>query len=172
MFSPSLLEDAETLLEEARQLKAHIVTAESCTGGLIASLLTAIAGSSDVLLGGWVSYANAAKTAWLGIPETTIQKYGAVSEEVANAMSAGAINEGYRLIPAELSLLAVAVTGVAGPGGGSEHKPVGTVHVSVRCAQPNTLLHKHLRLEGGRNDVRMATIEHAVAMMRTTLREA
>src|SRR4051794_30704071 len=108
MFSPAILKFAETLLEQARTLNLHIVTAESCTGGLIAAALTDIAGSSDVVERGFVTYSNRAKTEMLGVAPHLIAQYGAVSEEVARAMAEGALKHA----PAQL---AVSCTGIAGP---------------------------------------------------------
>src|SRR5215471_16453448 len=118
MIEPELIAQAQALLALCRTRKLKIATAESCTGGLIAGTLTEIAGSSDVVDRGFVTYSNAAKTQMLGVPADLIARHGAVSEEVARAMAEGALERA----GAEL---AVAVTGVAGPGGGSAAKPVG-----------------------------------------------
>lgn len=115
---------ARRVLAEARARGFTIATAESCTGGMVAAALTAIAGSSDVFTHGFVTYANAAKTAMIGVPAALIAARGAVSAEVAAAMAEGALK-------ASGASLAVAITGVAGPGGGSAEKPVGLVHLAV-----------------------------------------
>ncbi len=116
----------ELVLDAARARDSVIVTAESCTGGLISKLLTDVPGSSDVLWGGIVAYSNQAKRRILGVPDDVIEKHGAVSEEVAVAMARGALE-----VSDGRATLAIAVTGVAGPGGGTEEKPVGTVWCAV-----------------------------------------
>lgn len=118
---PSL---ARAVLASARSAGLTIATAESCTGGMVMAELTGIAGSSDVVDRGFVTYSNAAKTAMLGVPEALIAKEGAVSAEVASAMAEGALRK------AGVGL-AVAITGIAGPGGGSAAKPVGLVHLAA-----------------------------------------
>lgn len=112
---------ARHVLAAARAAGLSIVTAESCTGGLVAAALTAVAGSSDVMDRAFVTYSNAAKTAMLGVPEPVLAAHGAVSPEVAAAMAEGALR-------ASGAGLAIAITGIAGPGGGSDAKPVGLVH--------------------------------------------
>ncbi|HEY1877874.1 MAG TPA: CinA family protein, partial [Rhizomicrobium sp.] len=120
MFSATLLSDAEKLLADARARGLRIATAESCTGGLVAGLLTEIAGSSDVAERGFVTYSNEAKTEMLGVDSELIRQHGAVSPEVARAMALGALKHAHAEI-------AVAVTGIAGPAGGTRQKPVGLV---------------------------------------------
>jgi nicotinamide-nucleotide amidase len=120
-FHGALLSQAETLLEAYRRAGLTIATAESCTGGLVAGCLTEIAGSSDVFERGFVTYSNAAKAEILGVPATLIAERGAVSAEVAEAMARGALDR-------SKADTAVALTGVAGPGGGTAEKPVGLVH--------------------------------------------
>src|SRR5271154_951640 len=112
---------AMTVLDACRIARLTLATAESCTGGMVAAALTDIAGSSDVVERGFVTYSNAAKTELLGVPAALIIRAGAVSEEVARAMASGALDH------APVAL-AVAVTGIAGPGGGTAEKPVGLVH--------------------------------------------
>ncbi len=121
MFTPELIAKAEALLSELRSRRMRLATAESCTGGLVAGLLTEIAGSSDVVECGFVTYSNEAKQELLGVSEDMLARHGAVSESVARAMAAGALVRSR----ADVS---VSVTGVAGPGGGSMTKPVGLVH--------------------------------------------
>lgn len=123
MFSAELRADAERLLAMARAKGLKIVTAESCTGGLIAGLLTEIPGSSDVVERGFVTYSNDAKVELLGVPPELIEKHGAVSYEVALAMANGALRQ-------SRAHIALAVTGIAGPGGGTDQKPVGLVYIS------------------------------------------
>jgi nicotinamide-nucleotide amidase len=118
---------ASEVLRRARARGVTIATAESCTGGMVAAALTAIPGSSDVVDRGFVTYSNAAKTAMLGVPEAMIARHGAVSAEVAGAMALGALK-------ASGATLTVSITGIAGPGGGSEAKPVGRVHFAAAAA--------------------------------------
>ncbi len=157
------------MLTAARARGISLITAESCTGGLIAALLTEIPGSSDVMLGGLVTYANEAKMELLGIPAALIDRYGAVSEVVAKAMCEGAVIAGRHLVPEEKPVLAVAVTGVAGPGGGSPHKPVGTVHLTTRHYPSGEAQHEHLMLQGDRHSIRMQTVMHAMMLLRKQL---
>ena len=152
----------ETLAYMLRERGLHLVTAESCTGGLIAAACTSIAGSSDWFERGIVCYSNEAKTELLGVPATLIVKHGAVSAEVARAMAEGALAHS----PADLSL---AVTGVAGPSGGTEAKPVGTVWLALaRRGEPAqaTLL----QLQGNRAEVREQTVDRALQTALAALR--
>ena len=152
-FSPELLQQAEAILAAARARGLKIATAESCTGGLIAGLLTEIAGSSDVFERGFVTYSNQAKMDLLGVPEELLRAHGAVSAEVAQAMADGAVRNARADI-------AVAVTGIAGPGGGSAEKPVGLVFIAV----PGTV-QEHRFGDIGRHDVRLATVKAALALL-------
>ncbi len=141
----------------ALELKARglmMATAESCTGGLIAGACTEVSGSSEWFERGFVTYSNAAKQELLGVPAALIEQHGAVSEPVAHAMAAGAVAHS----PAQL---AVAVTGVAGPTGGSPEKPVGTVWFG--WATPTGVVTEHQRFDGDRSAVRQATVRHALA---------
>jgi len=155
-----LPDDIATLAEETiTALKAAgmtVATAESCTGGLIAGALTSVPGSSDVVYGGFVSYANEAKIAMLGVPFGLLRQFGAVSKEAAMAMADGAMG-------AAGTHLAVAVTGVAGPTGGSADKPVGLVHFSVATVAGK----KHLKkvFSGNRDEVRHATVVQALKLV-------
>src|SRR6185295_1657558 len=124
MFPADLLQLAEDFLHVCRRKSLTVCTAESCTGGLIAALLTEIPGSSDVVERGFVTYSNAAKAEQLGVPADLIAVHGAVSEPVARTMAEGALSHSH-------ADLAVSVTGVAGPGGGSLAKPVGLVHLAA-----------------------------------------
>ncbi len=142
----------------ARELKARglmMATAESCTGGLIAGACTEVSGSSEWFERGFVTYSNAAKSELLGVPAALIGQHGAVSEPVARAMAAGAVAH------ASPAKLAVAVTGVAGPTGGSAEKPVGTVWFG--WATPAGVFTEHRRFDGDRSAVRQATVRHALA---------
>ena len=154
MFPDRLRNLALLILDDAEQARLKIATAESCTGGLVAALFTDIPGSSTVFERGFVTYSNAAKTELLRVPAELIAQHGAVSEPVARAMAAGALTHS----PAQL---AVAVTGVAGPTGGSADKPVGTVWFG--WATPAGTFTEHQRFDGDRAAVRAATVRHALA---------
>ena len=158
MFSDELRANAERLLAAARAKGLKIATAESCTGGLIAGLLTEIAGSSDVFERGFVTYSNEAKETMLGVPGALLRQHGAVSQSVARAMAEGAIRN-------SLAQVSVAVTGIAGPGGGSDEKPVGLVHIAAARAGEATL-HRECRFgDIGRNDVRLASVAAALSLL-------
>lgn len=158
MFSADLLTRAEKLLADARAKNLKIASAESCTGGLIAGLLTEIAGSSDVFERGFVTYSNQAKQEMLGVPQALLAQHGAVSEEVAHAMAQGALAH-------SSADLAVAVTGIAGPGGGSPQKPVGLVHIAA-ARKGGTILHRECRFgDVGRHAIRIATVDTALEML-------
>ena len=160
MFSPDLLARAEHLLAPAKAGGVRIATAESCTGGLIAALLTEIPGSSDVFGRGFVTYSNKAKEDMLGVPATTLRQHGAVSEPVARIMAEGAIRN-------STAQLSVAVTGIAGPGGGTEEKPVGLVNIAVaRAGEPT--LHRECRFgDIGRGEIRLASVAAALEMLQS-----
>jgi nicotinamide-nucleotide amidase len=157
MFSEDISGAARVLLAAARTRNLRIVTAESCTGGLIAAALTAIPGSSDVVERGFVTYSNEAKSELLSVPAELIARKGAVSTEVALAMAAGALKHS----PADI---AIAVTGIAGPGGGSEAKPIGLVHIAT-ARRGGARLHEELRLgDIGRDRIREETVRAALAL--------
>ncbi len=160
MFSQELRARAETLLAAARAKDLKIATAESCTGGLIAGLLTEIAGSSDALDRGFVTYSNQAKEEMLGVPGAMLRQHGAVSETVARAMAEGAIRN-------STAQLSVAVTGIAGPGGGTDEKPVGLVHIAAARAGEATL-HSECRFgDIGRSEIRLATVVAALELLQS-----
>ena len=156
-FPPDLIERAERLLALCRARGLRVATAESCTGGLIAACLTEVAGSSDIVDRGFVTYSNEAKRDLLGVPDELLLRVGAVSEEVARAMAAGALHH------ADADL-AVAVTGIAGPGGATPTKPVGLVH-HARAGPGGALCHRRVVYPGGRGAVRLATVETALDML-------
>ena len=138
-----------------------LATAESCTGGLIAATLTAIAGSSDVVDRGFVTYSNEAKMELLGVPSALLAEHGAVSEPVARAMAEGALAR-------SRADIAIAVTGVAGPGGGSADKPVGLVWFGL--AQRGAKLHsERMIFPGDRAAIREATVAHAFRLIRARM---
>lgn len=158
IFPDDLIAAAQSLLTAARAKNLKIVTAESCTGGLIAGLLTEIAGSSEVVERGYVTYSNTAKTECLNVSSSLIERHGAVSREVAEAMAEGALKHARADI-------AVAVTGIAGPGGGSPQKPVGLVHIAVR-RKGHIIRHHECRFgDIGRTPVRLATVREALEML-------
>ena len=149
---------AERVLSLCRARSLTTATAESCTGGLLAATLTEIAGSSDVFERGFVTYSNAAKEAMLGVPATILDRYGAVSRETAEAMAAGALAHS----PADF---AVAITGIAGPTGGSKDKPVGLVCFAA-AARGGTLIAREKRFgDIGRRQVRLASVAEALALL-------
>jgi nicotinamide-nucleotide amidase len=153
---------AEAVLDAARAQGLHVATAESCTGGLVAAALTSIAGSSDVVEAGLVTYSNAAKTALLGVSPDLLLTHGAVSEPIARAMAQGALER-------TGADLAVAVTGIAGPGGGSPDKPVGLVWLAT--ARGGETFAKEERFgELGRDEVRAAAVRTALSMLMDSLR--
>jgi len=155
----TLIEQASALLEICRRKQLRIATAESCTGGLIAAMLTEIPGSSDVVERGFVTYSNAAKQVMLNVPAATISQFGEVSRETAEAMATGALANS----PAEL---AVSVTGIAGPGGARPGKPVGLVHFAA-ASRRGGLVHREKRFgDVGRSQVRHASVIEALDMLR------
>jgi nicotinamide-nucleotide amidase len=146
------------LLDLCRSRKLLVATAESCTGGLVAAALTEIPGSSDVVERGFVTYSNAAKCDMLGVPAATIEQYGAVSEPTAISMAQGALAH-------SAADLAVSVTGVAGPGGGSAEKPVGLVHFAA-AARDGRLLSREERFgDIGRSEIRSRSVLVALALL-------
>jgi nicotinamide-nucleotide amidase len=157
-----LIAQAVELLEACRLRGETIVTAESCTGGLVAATLTAIPGSSDVFERGFVTYANTAKSEMLGVPYWLIERHGAVSEDVARAMAGGALTHSQ-------ASLAVAVTGVAGPDGGTPEKPVGLVHFAA--ARRNAPVIHEMVLFGdlGRAEIRKRSVERALLLLGSLL---
>lgn len=157
MFSNQLLSSSENLLEAYRRAGLRIVTAESCTGGLIAALLTEIAGSSDVMERGFVTYSNDAKQECLGVPLGTLEAHGAVSAETAQVMAEGALAQSHADV-------ALSVTGVAGPGGGSAEKPVGLVFFGLARRGGATRTARHV-FKGDRAAVRLAAVEMGLALL-------
>ncbi|MBT6096521.1 MAG: CinA family protein [Rhodospirillaceae bacterium] len=157
-FDDAMAHAAGELLEVCRVQGVKLATAESCTGGLIAGLLTAIAGSSDVVERGFVTYTNEAKHEMLGVPVALFDTVGAVSEDVARAMAEGAVLH-------SRADAAVSATGVAGPGGGTETKPVGLVHIAAARAGRETLHERHV-FEGDRTAVRRQSVVACVALLR------
>ncbi|MEJ0025643.1 MAG: CinA family protein [Rhizomicrobium sp.] len=158
MFSSALLRLAEVVIADARAAKLRVATAESCTGGLIGGLLTEIPGSSAVFDRGFIVYTNRAKQDLLNVPGDLIADMGEVSEAVARMMAEGAVENSN-------AQLAVAVTGIAGPGGGSPMKPIGLVHVAA-CREGRSILHEAHRFgDIGRTEVRLKTCEAALSLL-------
>ena len=157
MFDHKLREAADHALSSCRNKGLKLVTAESCTGGLIAAALTAISGSSDVVDRTFVTYSNEAKREMIGVPWDAIMGHGAVSEPVARAMATGALARSNAQI-------AVSVTGVAGPGGGSAEKPVGLVHFAATRSGHETVAEKHV-FPGDRDNIRRLATLTALAMV-------
>ena len=149
---------AKRVLELCRARGLRVATAESCTGGLVAAALTEIAGSSDVVDRGFVTYSNEAKAELLGVPLATLKRYGAVSSQTAKAMAAGALKN-------SRADLAVSITGIAGPGGATPGKPVGLVHFAV-AARDGRILHRECRFGAiGRSAVRQRSVVEALRML-------
>jgi nicotinamide-nucleotide amidase len=165
MADAELIERATALLDLCRRKKLTIAAAESCTGGLVAATLTEIAGSSDVFERGFVTYSNAAKEAMLGVPAATLEHFGAVSRETAEAMATGALAHS----PADL---AVSITGIAGPGGGTATKPVGLV-LFAAAARGGMTTHQERRFgDIGRAQVRRLSVLQALAMLQVLAQQA
>lgn len=159
MFPADIITLAEAVVAASRRSGLMVATAESCTGGLVAGAITAVPGSSEALERGFVTYSNAAKASMLGVAPDLIEVHGAVSEPVARAMAQGAA----AMSGAEVAV-AVAVTGVAGPGGGSVEKPVGLVHFAA--AGPQGVIHQARHFgDIGRDAVRTASVRVALEML-------
>ena len=158
MFPEDLIEQASALLQSCRKAGVTVATAESCTGGLIAGCLTEIAGSSDVVDRGFVTYSNEAKNVMLDVPMRLIESHGAVSESVARTMAEGALAHSF-------AVLSVAVTGVAGPGGGTAEKPIGLVHLACAKRGGETRHREERYGDLGRSAIREATIRTAMEML-------
>lgn len=162
MIPDDLGSAAEALLRLLIERRLMIATAESCTGGLIAGALTEIAGSSAAVDRGFVTYSNEAKTEMLGVPASVLARHGAVSETVARAMAEGALAR-------SRADVTVAVTGIAGPGGGSAGKPVGLVHLAAARKTGETL-HRECRFgDIGRRAIREGTVLAAFALVRQAI---
>lgn len=162
LFPEDILAAADGVLSEARAKSLKIVTAESCTGGLLSGALTEIAGSSDVFERGYITYSNLAKAEALGVDKQLLMAAGAVSAETAAAMAQGALQR-------SRAHLAVAITGIAGPGGGLPGKPVGLVHFAGlrRGGVPITIEQRFGDI--GRTQVRLAAVREALNILRTLL---
>ncbi|MGR9435180.1 CinA family protein [Rhizobium leguminosarum] len=161
-FPQDIVSMAEAIIRDFTAAGLMLSTAESCTGGLIAGALTEISGSSAVVDRGFVTYTNTAKMEMLGVQAETLLRFGAVSEETAQQMVHGALFRSHAEI-------AVAVTGIAGPGGGSAEKPVGLVHLAAKSRAGALIHRKMLYGDIGRSEVRLATIRTALELVRSLL---
>jgi len=157
-----IIGEAGALLDACRAKGELIATAESCTGGLVAAALTAIPGSSDVFERGFVTYSNAAKSEMLGVPVWLIERHGAVSEDVARAMVGGALTH-------SRATIAVAVTGIAGPGGGTPEKPVGLVHFAAARRDEAVRHERVLYGDLGRAEIRRDSVARALVLLASLL---
>ena len=157
MFGPDTLTLAEAVLAACRARQWRLATAESCTGGLVAAALTAVAGSSDVVERGFVTYSNAAKSELLGVPAETIADHGAVSAQTAAAMARGAVSR------AGVDL-AVSIAGIAGPGGGTPQKPVGLVYLGIARKDGAARVERRV-FPGDRGEIRAAALTLALELL-------
>lgn len=162
MFSLEITTLARLLIDEARSRSLRIVTAESCTGGLVAGAICAIPGASDVFERGFVAYTNRAKQELLGVPGDLIADLGAVSEPVARMMAEGALENSH-------AHLSVAITGVAGPGGGTPMKPVGTVHIATARTNHGLSHRAEFFALETREEIQLAAVASALQMLRDRL---
>jgi nicotinamide-nucleotide amidase len=158
MIDEPLRRAAKRVLDLCRVRGLRVATAESCTGGLVAAALTEIAGSSDVVDCGFVTYSNEAKQKMLGVPAATLTRYGAVSSETAAAMVKGALKNSQ-------ADLAVSITGIAGPGGGSKQKPVGLVYFAASSREGRRLSKQRRFGKIGRTRVRLRSVAQALALL-------
>lgn len=157
-LSAELIQQSATLLDALRRAEAKLVTAESCTGGLVAALLTHHAGSSDVTEGGLVTYSNSMKQSVLGVRGETLRQFGAVSAETVREMASGALGI------AQDATHSVSISGIAGPGGGSPEKPVGVVWFGTAMRGGDVLAEARI-FEGDRTEVRSQAALHALALV-------
>ena len=160
MIDDALRAAAKRVLDLCRACGLKAAAAESCTGGLVAAALTEIAGSSDVVDCGFVTYSNAAKQAMLGVPQATLKRHGAVSAETAAAMAAGALQNSQ-------ADLAVAITGIAGPGGGTTEKPAGLVHFAAASRDGRRIARMRRYGKIGRRRVRQRSVAEALQLLET-----
>jgi nicotinamide-nucleotide amidase len=158
MFATPLVDEARRLVAAYRRVGLTIATAESCTGGLIAALLTEVPGSSEVFECGYVTYSNAAKSESLGVADALLAEHGAVSGPVAGAMAEGALAH-------SKAEIAISATGVAGPGGGSATKPIGLVHLAIARRGGDTLLREYRFGDVGRDRVRALSLDAALDLL-------
>ena len=158
MFPPDILQSASRVIKALRTKSRKVTTAESCTGGLVAAAITSIAGSSDVFEFGFITYADMAKSDMIGVDPALIKRHGAVSVEVAQAMAEGAL-------ATAAADLALSITGIAGPGGGSPAKPVGLVFVGCAVRGAATLVQRYEFGDIGRDEVRLASVRASLKLL-------
>lgn len=157
LLDETLCHKAHAILDACKQRGVTLATVESCTGGLLSAALTELPGSSRMFTHGFITYANEAKSEMVGVTAELIKEHGAVSEPVARAMAEGALK-------ASSAYLAISITGIAGPEGGSEHKPVGTVHFAAAMKGKPTIHAQHV-FKGDRRAIRMAAVDAALDMI-------
>ncbi len=160
---PDLVELAKAVMMAAKERAKRIVTAESCTGGLLSGCLTANAGSSDVIDCGFITYSNESKSRLLGVPRDAVTEFGAVSDIVASAMAEGALAQSDADV-------AVSITGIAGPGGGSKEKPVGLVYMALAQTGRDALVKRYV-FAGTRSDIRRAAVGAALELVLSSLQD-
>ena len=162
MFEVDLRNRASVLLQKCREKGVRLATVESCTGGLVSALLTDISGSSDVFDRAFVTYSNDAKTALVGVPADLIAEHGSVSRQVAISMAEGGMTR-------SKATLVIAITGVAGPGGGTKEKPVGLVHFAIAAQGKETEHQRCLFGDLGRKSIRQSSMHQALDMFEAAL---
>lgn len=163
LFPPDILAQTEDVIRAATAKKVQIATAESCTGGLISACLTAVSGASAVFDRGYISYSYNSKTAYLDVPHDIVVACGAVSEEVAIGMAEGTLRHSDATI-------AIAATGIAGPGGGTPEKPVGLVYLAIAVRGGKSYADKNI-FSGDRSDVRLQTVDKAMKLLKKEVSE-
>lgn len=164
MFNEALAQKATAILDVCKTHGCQLATVESCTGGLLGAMLTELPGSSRMFTHGYITYANTAKTEMVGVDAALIATYGAVSEQVARAMAEGGRDRSGAHI-------ALAITGIAGPEGGTASKPVGTVHFACAIKGAPTI-HAQQQFAGNRSEIRLAAVDHALDMILNALSRA
>ncbi len=162
-FPPEIISRAESLIELCRNKDIRLSTIESCTGGLLSGCLTEIAGSSDVLDRGFVTYSNEAKHEEVGVSSESLEQFGAVSDVVAREMCAGAMRR-------EGIGAAVSLTGIAGPSGGTDTNPVGLVFIGIATKSAAPVAHRYV-FDGNRQEVRAAAIVEALELLTSAIDE-
>lgn len=159
-FTQNLVNQASEIIKKAKEKNIKITFAESCTGGLLSALFTEVSGSSEVIERGFVTYSNEAKNELLGVKKSTLEKFGAVSDECAREMAVGALKNSH----ASLSL---AITGIAGPNGGSKDKPVGLVYIALNFQ--DRVICRKFNFAGDRTEIRKASVIASLAMIQSLI---